>query len=297
MSARSASSSISRCSRRRCRAQAGRRAGRRPRSNGRRRSTSARRCSSRKATSPISTSGLALYRRIATRLERREIDAFAAELIDRFGPLPAEVHHLLEIVAIKALCREAEVEKIEAGPKGAVSPSATTIRQSGGARRFHQPTGRHGEASPRPEARPHPRLGRHRHPPFRRQPAAAGAGEDRRRGKRAGGHAGADQRSRQARRNAPVGLIDRLNRRVQGKIEQREKELGLLGAGDGVAAVDDEAGDTRDAEAPSAAVVGQDLLERGVAGRSWVISARSSPASAPISARVAGLPMSRPCSK
>ena len=48
-----------------------------------------------------------------------DIDAFAAELIDRFGPLPEEVVHLLDIVAIKALCRIAQVEKIEAGPKGA----------------------------------------------------------------------------------------------------------------------------------------------------------------------------------
>jgi transcription-repair coupling factor (superfamily II helicase) len=49
-----------------------------------------------------------------------EIDAFGAELVDRFGPLPEEVEHLLQIVAIKALCRRANVEKIEAGPKGAV---------------------------------------------------------------------------------------------------------------------------------------------------------------------------------
>jgi transcription-repair coupling factor (superfamily II helicase) len=40
-------------------------------------------------------------------------------MIDRFGPLPDEVKHLLEIVAIKRLCRIALVEKIEAGPKGA----------------------------------------------------------------------------------------------------------------------------------------------------------------------------------
>jgi transcription-repair coupling factor (superfamily II helicase) len=34
--------------------------------------------------------------------------------------LPTEVRHLLDIVAIKALCRRANVERIEAGPKGAV---------------------------------------------------------------------------------------------------------------------------------------------------------------------------------
>jgi transcription-repair coupling factor (superfamily II helicase) len=63
---------------------------------------------------------LGLYRRIAVLVDRREIDAFAAELIDRFGPLPHEVDNLLEIIAIKRLCRDAGVEKVEAGPKGAV---------------------------------------------------------------------------------------------------------------------------------------------------------------------------------
>ena len=63
---------------------------------------------------------LGLYRRIAALVDRAEIDGFAAELIDRFGPLPAEVENLLRIVAIKRLCREAGVEKVEAGPKGAV---------------------------------------------------------------------------------------------------------------------------------------------------------------------------------
>jgi transcription-repair coupling factor (superfamily II helicase) len=63
---------------------------------------------------------LGLYRRIAALVDRREIDAFAAELIDRFGPLPHEVDNLLEIIAIKRLCRDAGVEKVEAGPKGAV---------------------------------------------------------------------------------------------------------------------------------------------------------------------------------
>jgi transcription-repair coupling factor (superfamily II helicase) len=63
---------------------------------------------------------LGLYRRIATLLDRREIDGFAAELVDRFGPLPPEVENLLEIIAIKRLCRDAGIEKVEAGPKGAV---------------------------------------------------------------------------------------------------------------------------------------------------------------------------------
>jgi len=63
---------------------------------------------------------LALYRRLADLEDEREMDAFGAELVDRFGPLPKEVEHLLQVVAIKALCRRANVEKVDAGPKGAV---------------------------------------------------------------------------------------------------------------------------------------------------------------------------------
>jgi transcription-repair coupling factor (superfamily II helicase) len=62
---------------------------------------------------------LGLYRRIAQLVDRREIDAFAAELVDRFGPLPPEVDNLLDIIAIKRFCRDAGVEKVDAGEKGA----------------------------------------------------------------------------------------------------------------------------------------------------------------------------------
>jgi transcription-repair coupling factor (superfamily II helicase) len=41
-------------------------------------------------------------------------------MIDRFGPLPQEVKHLLELVAIKNLCRQANVARVEVGPKGAL---------------------------------------------------------------------------------------------------------------------------------------------------------------------------------
>lgn len=63
---------------------------------------------------------LALYRRLADIEDEREIDAFAAELVDRFGKLPKEVDHLLQVVGIKALCRQANIEKVDAGPKGVV---------------------------------------------------------------------------------------------------------------------------------------------------------------------------------
>ena len=63
---------------------------------------------------------LSLYRRLADLVTAEEIDGFGAELIDRFGPLPDEVESLLKIVYIKALCRTANVEKVDAGPKGVV---------------------------------------------------------------------------------------------------------------------------------------------------------------------------------
>jgi transcription-repair coupling factor (superfamily II helicase) len=63
---------------------------------------------------------MSLYRRLAELDTAEEIDQFGAELIDRFGPLPDEVEHLLKIVYVKSLCRRANVEKVDAGPKGVV---------------------------------------------------------------------------------------------------------------------------------------------------------------------------------
>jgi transcription-repair coupling factor (superfamily II helicase) len=63
---------------------------------------------------------LALYKRLSTMDEDGDLQSFGAELVDRFGPLPEEVQQLLEIVAIKALCKRANIEKVEAGPKGII---------------------------------------------------------------------------------------------------------------------------------------------------------------------------------
>lgn len=64
---------------------------------------------------------LGLYRRIGTLAGDAEVEAMAAELADRFGPLPAEVENLLQVVSIKHFCRQAGVEKLDAGPKGIVA--------------------------------------------------------------------------------------------------------------------------------------------------------------------------------
>jgi transcription-repair coupling factor (superfamily II helicase) len=63
---------------------------------------------------------LSLYRRLADLDTEEEIENFAAELRDRFGKLPDEVRYLFKVATIKAYCRRANVEKVDAGPKGAV---------------------------------------------------------------------------------------------------------------------------------------------------------------------------------
>jgi len=63
---------------------------------------------------------LAMYRRLSEAEQPEDREALAAELIDRFGPLPDEADQLLKVVAIKGLCRQANVAKIDVGPKGAV---------------------------------------------------------------------------------------------------------------------------------------------------------------------------------
>lgn len=63
---------------------------------------------------------MGLYRRLSQFESEGEIEGFAAEMIDRFGPLPPEIGQLMKIVAIKLLCRRAHVEKVDAGPKGII---------------------------------------------------------------------------------------------------------------------------------------------------------------------------------
>ncbi|QDC09829.1 transcription-repair coupling factor [Oceanicola sp. D3] len=61
---------------------------------------------------------LGLYRRLSSLTTKVELEGFAAELIDRFGPLPKEVNTLMLIVRIKAMCKRAGIAKLDGGPKG-----------------------------------------------------------------------------------------------------------------------------------------------------------------------------------
>lgn len=63
---------------------------------------------------------MTLYRRLSDIKESQDVEQFAAELIDRFGELPSEVENLLDIVKVKQLCLQAGIDRVDAGPKGAV---------------------------------------------------------------------------------------------------------------------------------------------------------------------------------
>ncbi|MDD9798609.1 MAG: DEAD/DEAH box helicase, partial [Alphaproteobacteria bacterium] len=63
---------------------------------------------------------MGLYRRLANLETEAEINKFKAELIDRFGDLPAPAQHLLQVIAIKRACVLANIEKLDVGAKGAV---------------------------------------------------------------------------------------------------------------------------------------------------------------------------------
>ena len=63
---------------------------------------------------------MGLYRRLGELESPREVEEFAAELIDRFGKLPEEASNLLQVVETKIHCRAAGIAKLDAGLRGAV---------------------------------------------------------------------------------------------------------------------------------------------------------------------------------
>ena len=63
---------------------------------------------------------MALYRRLNDAQDRPALDAFAAEMIDRFGPLPPETANLVQLMEIKANAKIAGIAKLDVGTKGAL---------------------------------------------------------------------------------------------------------------------------------------------------------------------------------
>ena len=61
---------------------------------------------------------MALYRRLNDAQDKPEIDALAAEMIDRFGDLPAATANLVKLIEIKHQAIEANIAKIDVGAQG-----------------------------------------------------------------------------------------------------------------------------------------------------------------------------------
>ncbi|MBX9797110.1 transcription-repair coupling factor [Sphingomonas sp.] len=63
---------------------------------------------------------MGLYRRLNELDAPQSIEAFAAELIDRFGTLPEATENLIRLIEIKLHAKRAGVAKIDVGPRGAL---------------------------------------------------------------------------------------------------------------------------------------------------------------------------------
>ncbi|MEC9149745.1 MAG: TRCF domain-containing protein, partial [Pseudomonadota bacterium] len=61
---------------------------------------------------------MALYRRLNDAENKGEIEALAAEMIDRFGDLPAATANLVRLIEIKHQAIEANIAKIDVGAQG-----------------------------------------------------------------------------------------------------------------------------------------------------------------------------------
>ncbi len=94
------------------------------------------------AYAPDLTVRLSLYRRLAELDADADREAFAAEMIDRFGPMPPEAQQLIQVAGLKALCRRCNIAKLDAGPKGV----ALSFREPG----FPNPAGLVGHVQSQP---------------------------------------------------------------------------------------------------------------------------------------------------
>jgi transcription-repair coupling factor (superfamily II helicase) len=63
---------------------------------------------------------MGLYRRMNELEDKGQIEGFAAEMIDRFGPLPEPTANLISVIETKLNAKQARVAKLDVGPKGAL---------------------------------------------------------------------------------------------------------------------------------------------------------------------------------
>ena len=63
---------------------------------------------------------MALYRRLNDAKDKAEIEALAAEMIDRFGPLPDATQNLIRLIEIKHQAIVANIAKIDVGARGSL---------------------------------------------------------------------------------------------------------------------------------------------------------------------------------
>jgi transcription-repair coupling factor (superfamily II helicase) len=79
-----------------------------------------------------------LYRRLARLTSENAVDDFGAELVDRFGPLPVVVQHLLELARLRIWAHEWGVREIRLEDRYAVLGYAShdklnrLVKRSGG---------------------------------------------------------------------------------------------------------------------------------------------------------------------
>ncbi len=61
---------------------------------------------------------LQTYRRLSALATEQELEGMAAEMVDRFGSLPEATDFLLKMLRIKLVCKQAMIERIDAGTRG-----------------------------------------------------------------------------------------------------------------------------------------------------------------------------------
>ena len=64
---------------------------------------------------PETTVRLDLYKKLSELSSKIELEGFASQLIDRFGPLPKEINSLLSVIQIKSICKKIGINQIDVG--------------------------------------------------------------------------------------------------------------------------------------------------------------------------------------